>query len=327
LEQGSGRDFPMNVSPVLTGLTMGSIHTPSVQTVDESKYANQAREFAEVVNERNKDGRPQIKLQSDSPAQDLKRSQTNTYVVELLLDTVVDQPLGRIDLSPQRISNLPEKIDVDHAHFDITGAFVQQALMTGDVEFQNLRPDKHYLLSVFDLRNYDCDVMKSGIDDYFSRSPDKEKLHNDSIYVISELSLNRPEDLSHAEKYFGRRPDALIHERTIYADHLLKGAATYFAFFNEGNRTRIVMLSNLAMKSKFFKGAKGLVLRQYILDGVTGGAVGSVTREVIAAKDALSDLLAGAEEDVRKKNACNHGLALGLIRYSESLFSQFVSQL
>jgi hypothetical protein len=144
---------------------------------------------------------------------------------------------------------------------------------------------------------------------------------NESIYMISNLDMNNAADIAGAEKFFGKRPDAVVTQEILYSDHLIRGAKTEFLFFNEGPKTRVVLLSNIALRSKFFTGAKGALTRQYILDGISGGVTGTV----LATKDAVSELLAGATQDVNNKNTCNRGLAKGLIGYSEGLFAEFTN--
>ena len=166
--------------------------------------------------------------------------------------------------------------------------------------------------------------MREGIRDHFSKGPEKKPLHNESIYMISQVDLNQPQDLALAAKYFAKPPQVVIRQQAVYADHLIRAANTVFAFFSEGQRTRAVLLSNVAMKSIYFTGGKGMVIRQYLLNGVTGGVLGTATGAYANAKDDLANLLSGATKDLSQKNACNRGLAQGLIRYSQSLFSEFV---
>lgn len=325
IQKGSGKYFPMDVAPALSGLAGGKVHVPPLRGIDETKYTDQAREFAAVVNQRNRDGRLKVDLLNKTAADNLRDALANTYVVEILISGLIEKPFTQINLSPDEINALPEKIDVDHFHFPIPGTFVQDVLEDGHGEFETLNPQRTYILSVFDFREYNCAAMKDGIRDYFSRSPESERLHNESIYVINQVDLNQPGDIAQSLKYFGRRPDAVIVQQVVYADHVIRAAKSIFAFYAEGQKTRLVLLSNVATKSKYFTGAKGAFLRQYVLDGIVGkGAIQTVTGAYLSAKDKVADLLSGATDDVKKKNACDRGLALGLIRYSESLFGQFI---
>jgi hypothetical protein len=320
--KSSGKYFPLDVAPVLSGKLQGGIRNPAVQGINENSFLDQAKEFAQVVNARNKDGRVALTITGKTVDQAYKDAVAETHVVEVLVSTLINKPLADFQLNAETVAGLAEKIDIDHYHFQIPGTFVQQVLEVDHSGLKIVQPGRNYLLSVFDLREYGCAVMKDGIRDYFSKAEDKDRLKNESIYLISQLDLNQASDIAAAEAYFGKRPQAVIMQQAIYADHLIRAAKTVFAFYPEGNKTRVVLLSTLAMKSKFFTSLKGKVIRQYLLDGINGGLIGGV----IAAKDGLDNLLAGANADVKKKNECNRGLALGLIGYTKSLFSQFVKQ-
>lgn len=328
VQKGSGGVLPMDVAPQFSALARGPVTTPPLQPIDESRYTDdREQKFVQLVKERDRNGRPQPDLAGKTPQQKYAEAEASTYVVEFLMSTVMDHPVSRVNLTQQTVADLPSKIDVDHFHFQIPGSLVEDVPGAGSSLFAQIRPERNYLLSIFDLSEYQCAVMADGVEDYFSGKRDGEPLHNKSIYVISQLDLNGPGDLDRMAKYFGRKPDLVVRQQTLYADHAILGGETFFAFFSEGQRTRVVLLSELAMKSHFFTGAKGLVLRQYLLDGFTGGPLGAVTGKVLNAKDEVSNLLAGANADVSLKNACNHGLALGLIRYSQSLFTEFTNML
>lgn len=319
--QASGRAFAMEVSPVLRGMAQGGLRMPRPAVIDPKAYENQAAEFAEVVNSRNEGGRARVENLSKDPATLLAQSEATTHVVEVKLSALLDRDFNSMKLSAERVASMAEMVDIDHYHFQIPADFVAAALEEDHVAYRDLDPARNYLLSVFDLRDYGCAVMKDGIRDYFSKNPDKEKLRNESIYVISRVDLNNAKDMQQAEAYFGRRPAAVITQEAIYADHLVRGAKTVFAFYPEGAKTRVVLLSNIAMGSKFFTGVKGTLIRQYLLSGIGGGATGVALK----AKDALSDLISGASADVSEKNSCDRGLALGLIKYSQGLFQEFVN--
>jgi hypothetical protein len=318
-EKQSGKYFPMDVAPVLNGKATGGVPMPAAQPVDPAKYSDQAKEFAGVVNLRNQGGRAEIETKAGTPEQQLAEEEASTYVVQTVLSAVLDRPVSQLKLSAEKFELMLETIDVDHYHFKIPGTFALGALEKDHAAARTLKPDHTYLLSVIDFRDYGCAAMKDGLRDYFSKLPEKQRLMNESIYLISGFELNTPYDLAAAEKYFGKRPDAIVTQEIIYADHLVRGAKTIFVFFSEGQKTRVVLLSNVALRSKFFTGAKGMLTRQYILDGIGGG----VTGVVLNTKDAVSDLLAGATADVKTKNSCNRGLAQGLIKYSQGLFTEF----
>jgi hypothetical protein len=318
--KGSGRFFPMEIAPVLTGMVNHSAPSISPVLIDESKYEDQAKEFAQVVNKRNKNGRPVLDLLGKSPVDSLKEVLNQTYVVEIVLSTTIDKPFSQLNLTAERVATMAEKVDVDHSHFQIPGSFALDALEQDHAALATIRAERNYLLSVFDLRDYGCDVMKNGVRDYFSREGEINKLQNESIYVISQIDLNLSEDFGRIEHYLGRRPDAVIQQQLLYADHLLRGGKSVFAFFAEGQKTRVVLISNLAMKSKYFTMGKGTLIRQYLLDGITGAGL----VKVIGFKDKIDDLLSSASKDVNQKNSCSRGMALGLIRYEQSLFAEML---
>lgn len=319
--RASGKAFAMEVAPVLRGMTLGNVRLPNPEKIQSSAYKNQAAEFADVVNSRNEGGRAKIeKMSKPAPAM-LTETEAATHVVEVKLSAVIDKDFNSLNLTAARVAGIAKVVDIDHYHFQIPANFVVAALEEDHIAYKDLDMGRNYLLSVFDLRDYGCAVMKNGIRDHFSKNPDKEKLRNESIYVISRVDLNSAQAMKDAEAYFGRRPSAVITQETIYADHLIRGAKTVFAFYPEGAKTRVVLLSNIAMGSKFFTGVKGTFIRQYLLSGIGGGAAGAV----LNAKDSLSELISGATADVSDKNSCDRGLALGLIKYSQGLFQEFVN--
>lgn len=317
----SGKDFPMEVAPVLRGMAEGDVQIPDPVAVDASQYEAQAAEFAQVVNSRNEGGRSEIENSEEDPKSLLAKTENTTHVVEVRLSAVIEKRFETMSLTPENVTSMAEVVDVDHYHFQIPGSFVEQALEKNHIAYKTLDLNRNYLLSVFDLRDYGCAVMKDGIRDYFSKNAEKDRLSNESIYIISRVDLNSDASMQAAEKYFGKKPAAVITQEAIYADHLVRGAKTIFAFYPEGEKTRIVLISNIAMGSKFFTGVKGTLIRQYLLSGVGGGATGAV----LHAKDKLTDLISGATEDVGQKNSCDRGLALGLIKYSQGLFQEFVN--
>lgn len=320
-EKQSGKFFPMDVAPVLNGQASGGVAMPAPKMIDPAKYQDQAAEFAKAVNFRNQGGRSILEAKAGMPPRKLSEEEVTTHVVQTVLSAVIDRPIGQLKLSTEKFATMAENTDVDHYHFRIPGSFVLEALEQDHSAARGLNLNQTYLLSVVDFRDYGCATLKNGIRDYFSKLPDKQKLMNESIYLISQLDFNTPADIAGVEKYFGKKPDAVLVQTLLYSDHLIRGAKTIFAFFAEGDKTRVVLLSNIAMGSKFFVGAKGALTRQYILDGLNGGVTGTV----LAAKDTINDLLAGATADVNNKNSCNKGLARGLIKYSQSLFNEFAN--
>ncbi len=316
---GSGKYFPMDVAPLLTGLPAG-VTLPDPKGVDASKYQDQAAQFADVVNSRNQGGRPAFQPKDGTTAT-LASEQKATTIIQTVLSAVIDKPFAQLNLSADRLAAMAESIDMDHAYFHIPGSFALEALEKNHSAGAVIQPDKDYLLSVIDFRDYGCDALRSSLSTYFAKMPEKQRLANDSIYMISQLAMNVPADVAGVESYFGKHPDAVMSQTTLYADHLIRGGRTIFAFFAEGEKTRIILLSNIGLASKFMVGVKGALTRQYVL-----GGFGGVTGIALAAKDdltALTNLLSGAEQDVKSKNSCSRGLALGLIKYSESLFNEF----
>jgi hypothetical protein len=330
----------MDPAPVLTGLASKKISTPQMQRVNESDYAEQAREFAAVTNFRNRNGRNKADLQGKDPAVLLESAKRETYVVEFILSGLIDRPLQQMNIAPEKVSKLVEEIDIDHSHFQIPGTFVQDVLDEGHAEFANVKPNQKYLLSVFDMRDYNCDGMEIFVRDYFNRSskPEKDRLHNSSIYVISQIDFNSAPDLEQASKLFGKKPDAIVVQKVIYADHLVRAGKTIFAFYSEGSKTRIALLSNIALKKSYFEGGSSTVTKDYILNGFKGSlqskAISAVveTYQSVSGKKAATQpnsQLSNRAQQARKtdaaSNTCQRGLALGLIRYSQSLFKEFVT--
>jgi hypothetical protein len=332
-EKHAGKFFPMEVSPILAGQLAGGVPMPPTVRIEPSQYEEQAREFAEVVNTRNQGGRPGLPPSlTPTPAQ--KRysdDQGNTHVVQTVLSTVLPRSLSQLKLNPENFAGIIENSDIDHYHFRIPGSFAVQALETDHIAAKGMKPDTAYLLSVIDFRQYGCAAMKNGLSAYFSKEENKKKLMNESMYLISDLTMNVPADIAATEKMFGKRPDAVLGQQIIFADRLIRGARTLFIFFSEGANTRVVLVSSIGMQSKHFvgasirpdKAAKALVAQTTILYGIKSGVTGGV----IAASDATERLLGGATADVNKKNACDRGLAKGLIKYAQGLFGEFLGGL
>jgi hypothetical protein len=328
LTKQSGKNFPMEIAPVLTGKVSGGVNMPVPEVIDPSKLkGQQVQEFAQFVNIRNKGGRAELVAKPGqeavgTPQKQLELMQKKTYVVQTVISGVVDRPLDQLGLSTEKLASMVEAIDADHSHFPIAGSFAMAALEKDHVAGRLINPKQAYLLSVFDFRDYGCPALKNGIRDHFSKYPEKQRLMNESIYVISDLQMNQPGDIDQAAAFFGKRPDAVLTQTVLFADHLIRGAKTIFVFFREGDKTRIVLLANIATNSEYFTGVTGALTRQILLDG-PNGAFGGAGGKVLAATGAASDLLAGANQDVNEKNTCDRGLGLGLIKYSQSLFTQF----
>lgn len=322
-EKHSGRYFPMEVSPVLAGMVRGGVSLPAPQRVEPSQYHDQAREFAEVVNTRNAGGRPTLPASPLTPQKRYAEDQANTYVVQTILATVITRPLSQLKLNAENFAAVIENADLDHYHFRIPGSFVLQALESNHIAAASIQPSSAYLLSVIDFRQYFCAAMKDGLRDYFAKEDAKKKLINESMYLISDLTLNAPADLAAAEKMFGKKADAVLGQQVVFADRLIRGARTLFVFFTEGSNTRVVLVSNIAMQKKHFTGTTGMAARGVILHGMNGSAVGSIA----VTKSNLGSLLTGANQDIRSKNACERGLAKGLIRYSQGLFGELLGGL
>ncbi|MGZ3723763.1 MAG: hypothetical protein ACXVA9_12560 [Bdellovibrionales bacterium] len=324
----SGKSFPMEVAPVVSGMVDGKVQLPAPQPIDENQFNGQpqAKEFAHVVNVRNLGGRSELEAAPGKagvpPAKLLAEELKTTYVVQTVMSGVVNRPIASLGLSTEKFFSLVKAVDADHSHFRIAGGLVLNALEKDHIAARSINPNGAYLLSVFDFRDYGCPTIKNNLRDHFSGLPEKQRLMNESLYIISDLQMNVPADLDEAQKFFGKRPTAVLTQNVIFADHLIRGAKTIFVFFEEGENTRIVLLSNIAMRSKYFTGAQGILKRQLILDG-PNGAFGGLGGAALATKSAGADLLAGADQDVSEKNTCERGLGLGLIKYSKSLYSSF----
>ncbi len=336
----TGRFFSMEVAPVLSGKLAGGVQLPAPKDIDPSKYKGQGSEFAKLLNSRNEKGRRSLADDPKTPtAKRLKNEFNNTYVVQSVLATVLPRPFDSIKLNPENFAEAIENADVDHFHFRIPGSFVLEALENDHIAAKSVRPDSAYLLSVIDFREYKCKAMQVGLRSYFASEDSSRPLTNDSIYLISDLTMNNPADLSAAEKFFGKKPNAVLSQQILYADRLMRGARTVFVFFAEGAQTRVVLVSNLGLPSKHFVGLKALPRRQIIMDGfdtLSGRTVKSMSEYMPGSKETndpkskesdASDLLSRANKDVADKNACNLGLAKGLIRYSRDLFGEFLGSL
>jgi hypothetical protein len=326
-EKQSGKFFPMEVSPVLAGMLSGGVNMPAAVHIDPAAYKDQAREFAEVVNTRNQGGRPTIAPSPLPPQKRYAEDQAKTYVVQTVLATVLPRPLGQLKLNTENFASIIENADLDHYHFRIPGSFAVQALEKDHIAAKNMAPNTAYLLSVIDFRQYGCAAIRDGLRDYFSKEENKKKLMNESMYLISDLTMNVPADMAAAEKMFGKKPDAVLGQQVVFADRLIRGARTMFIFYSEGANTRVVLVSNIGMQSKHFVGTKGALARGVILHGINGSLTGTAAVVYNSPTESLSRLLGVANEDVRNKNSCDRGLAKGLIRYAQGLFGEFLSNL
>lgn len=358
-EKQTGLYFPMNVSPVFSGIIAG-VKLPKPDELIANQFKDQEKDFAEFVNAKNPKGvrSPPPALKPGETIQSKwAQDQTATYVVQTVIGGVINRPFNQLGLGPEKLTSLAKSIDKDHFHYVIPGNMALAALDEGHIAGQNFNTNKDYLLSIFDLRKYDCVELKQAVDLYFKIDSEKQPLWRQSIYLISDLQWNDANDLKAAEALFGRRPTAVMVQRVFYADHLVKGAENIFVFFAEDNKTRAIFISNLGLSTKLLVGKKAEYYRPFIFDGMGGGwvhsgtnaalavgkgvdtaanAVGSAAQKVGSlvglgskkpADDGLGDLLDGANAEMKKENKCDRGLGLGLIKYSQSLFSTFIDYL
>lgn len=333
----AGRYFPADIAPVATGLAAGGITLPAPKPVDLSRYKpKQASEFAQMVNDKNAGGRLVIepkKTQTTaklSPAQRLSKEQNESTMVQTVISGLIERPFSQLNLTTEKFATIVKKVDKAHYHFDITGAEALEALEQNHSSAKVIQPNTLYLLSVIDMRRYSCSAMKYAINWYYNSgesSGSKNKIVNDSIYVISDLSMNNPNDIANAEKFFGRRPDALLVQRVIYADHVLKGGNTIFAFFAEGDKTRVSLVANLGVAHKLMnpKGNTGSVTRGYILDGIKSTTAGAAAANLAGAADAVGNLFSGTKKDSDSTNKCDKGMAMGLVKFSQNMFNDFAN--
>jgi hypothetical protein len=356
----SGADFPMEVAPILAGRVAKNVRLPTPSQIDLSKkMPKQMAEFAKVVNDRNANGRMEIEPGVGTPEEQLDKERNSTHVIQTVMSSVSTRPLSEIVLSVERFSEMTENIDPDHYHYNIPGTLAIEALEQDHIAGRNFNAGKHYLLTVIDFRDYRCKVVQVGLREKFKRKPEKQRLKNDSIYLLSNLEVDNPTDKLHATKFFKREPSLVLSQSVFYADHLILAAKTVFLFYPEkdGN-TRVVLLNNIAMKDTYFEGKLGEQLRDYIYYGIGDGAAGAIASTVEVVGDSYEAAQAGAgkvidgvgnligkikggqkevtvskpedatsqaKEDVKKKNVCSTGLGKGLIKYSMGLFTEFAS--
>ena|GEM_PF-6258086 len=366
-QKQSGLYFPLNVSPVYSGLVAGvKLEKPDKLTPE--KFSNQEKDFAEFVNDKNPNGArsqpPALKPGETLPSK-LASDVASTYVVQTVVSTVINRPFADLGLGQDKLVAMAKSIDKDHFHYVIPGKMALAAFDEGHIVGKNFDTNKDYLLSVFDLRTYDCVELKEAVDLYFKTESEKQPLWKKSIYVISDLRWNDSSDLKAAEAMLGRRPTAALVQHILYADHLVKGAENIFLFFAEemnGKKvTRAVFVSNLGLSSKLLAGRKAEYFRPYLFDGMQNTKAHAVTNAVLTAKQGVDDakqavgtaakkvgnlignavglspkkpddggvgdLLDGANAEMEKENKCDRGLGLGLIKYSKSLFSSFAEYL
>ncbi len=333
--KNSGQFFKMEVAPVIRGMATGGIPQQAApKVIDASKWQDQAADFAEAVNLRNKGGRQVFEKPPGSaavsPDKMLAAEEKGTYVVQSVLSTVIDRPITQMKMTTEGFVEMTKNIDQDHTHFTIPGSFALEALEKDHVAARTIIPNQAYLLSAIDFRDYECQSMKTTLNDYFNKLSEKQRLYKETIYMISDMQVNNADDLASMQSYLGKRPDMVLGQTILYADHLVRGGRTVFAFFAEGNQTRVVLISNLALRAKYFAGSKTSKISRPIIMGGIGGAGWGVAADIgNAALNVVNDggksLLSKATLDLAKKNQCNRGLARGLIKYSQTMFSRFAS--
>jgi hypothetical protein len=331
----AGVQFPMDVAPTFKA----TVNLPAPTPEDPSKFEDQAADFAEMINRNNQGGRNVVEAKSDAVAKNqaeaLANEEKETYVVESVLSTVINRPVSSIDISTEKFAKeVIPSVDDDHAHFRISGKMAINALDQNHIGGRLIKPDQAYLLSVIDFREYSCAFLKNSIRDYFARKSnqgEKRKLYKESIYMVSDLEVSKavagnvqPAEIAAVEKFAGKRPDLVLSQTVLYSDHLIRGGRNTFAFFGEGNQTRIVLISNLGMGRKFFTGTLGKQIRTKIMEGI-GTKTAIAGQLYYEPKKVLGDLLSGSTQDLAKKNACNVGLAQGLPAYSKQLFAKFAT--
>lgn len=374
LKTPSGFELKMDSAPGLADLGKASGPVPMV--LDLNKFASekskgrQWKNFAKAWNERNKSGRPKMYNEKNmSPETAYADSKKHTRVVELLFGTLIDKPISTViktlNIDPANPSKIPESMDIDHYHFNISGEEALSIPEEGHSALKVIDPKRTYLLSAFNVGEYECSALSDNIARRESEKPDQYKLKNRSIYVVSDVQLDNPSDVRVAQNLFKRKPDLLLTQKMIYSSHLLKNSVTYFALFAEGQKTRVVFTTDLALNSLYwdkYNGAGSVVLI-YGFGTWTGAAAKGYTIAVNAkdavvdtaskAKDAVVDtanaiirLLPGsrkdqstsdvqtpaksadaADKDIAQKNTCNRGLSQGLIRYTSQLFGEYLNQI
>lgn len=329
-----GQFTSMDVAPILRGRATGGVALPTPQQgLDPDKYEDQQADFVESVMMRNKGGRQKYEASdantglSDDKA--LANDERNTYIVQGVMSTVVSRPVTTIKMSNEKFVELTKNVDNAHSHYVVAGSLAIDALEENHIAGRTIKPNQAYLLSAIDFRTYQCQALQGFISDQFAKRPEKQRLFKDSIYLISDLQVNQPADIESVQKYLGKKPDIVMTQTILHADHLLRGGKTVFAFFGEGDKTRLVLISNIGLQKKYMAGSQSADAARYVvMNGIEGSAKGAAADVAIGLKKAwkegdLSAATSRVSADILKKNKCKKGLALGLIRYAQVMLSRF----
>jgi hypothetical protein len=360
-----GKAFPMDVSPVLTGV-VSKYELPPVEKVVATDLKRPASDFASVINERNKADDPKTltrfkappKDNEDpnlSPAEKLAADQKETMVAQTVLATVIDKPLVPANFDLARTTTVVTTSDPDNIHVPISDKIALNALDDHHSAGKLFTANGTSLLSVLNFAKYNCDSMRSAVVGHFATRRKELRMKNDSIYVVSKIEKDNVDDKAGVRAVLGKNPDLVLTQSVIFADHLIKAERTIFALFAEQNRTRVIMISNLATSAQYWS--------KYTVDTILFGfkkdsnkdafaktgmkvygkgqeAIGNLKDKVAEIKekgllsvfkstpapkkDDLDEELAPATS--RNQDDCDRGVAKGLIPLEQGIFSKFVDQ-
>lgn len=333
-----GQFTTVEVAPILRGRVAGGVALPAPQEgLDPDKYEDQQADFVESIMMRNKGGRQKYESSdanvglSDEKA--LANDENNTYIVQGVMSTVVSRPVTTIKMTSEKFVELTKIVDNAHQHYVVPGSMAVDALEEDHISGKVIKPNQAYLLSAIDFRTYQCQGIKDYISDQFAKRPEKQRLFKDSIYLISDLQVNQAADIESVQKYLGKKPDIVMTQTMLHADHLLRGGKTFFAFFGEGDKTRLVLISNLGLQKKYMAGGESAKAARFvIMNGIEGSLKGAAANVGVGVYKAwkegdISAATSKVTADILKKNKCKKGLALGLPRYAQVMLSRFADSI
>lgn len=333
-----GQFTALEVAPILRGRVTGGVALPAPQEgLDPDKYEDQQADFVESIMMRNKGGRQRYEASeanaglSDDKA--LAKDESNTYIVQGVMSTLVNRPVNTIKMTNEKFVEMTKIVDNAHMHYVVPGSMAVDALEENHISGKIIKPNQAYLLSAIDFRTYQCQALQTYISDQFAKRPEKQRLFKDSIYLISDLQVNQQADIDSVQKYLGKKPDIVMTQTILHADHLLRGGKTVFAFFGEGDKTRLVLISNIGLQKKYMAGSKSAEAARYvIMNGIEGSTMGAIADVGVGIKKAIKegDISAATSKvtaDILRKNKCKKGLALGLPRYAQVMLSRFADSI
>lgn len=323
-----GGSSALSVSPILEGKVAGQVNNPPTESVDAVQFDRLVQAFFATVNNRNAKGRRDFEFSSKDYSRLLEQSRNGSYVVETVLSGTVAKPISSISLDANYVLSLLQKADSSHQHHPISGKMAQNALEKDHIFLNQINQQATYLLSVYDFNSYSCGLLRA----FIATQASDDAQNKDVIYTMSDIQINQSQGFTDGQRMTGKRPDAVISQTIFFASDFIQGAQNNFYLYAEGDSTRVVFVSNIALKSKYFEGQKGAIARDVLLGGIrntdsTIGIAGTVVTATNNGFDSLKNLISGAEQDAEARNICNRGLAIGLIKYSQVLFEDFLIEI